>query len=233
MTAFPPITRLAAPFPYRTPPVLPGEETMFRQAYSRIEEMIATLQLSPGQVVSENMLAEHLGLGRTPVREALQQLSREDLVLIMPRRGIVVAQIDVRKQLRLLEYRRYMEECLVAFATRRATESQRTALNELAARMEISQSSGIKFLSLDSELNHLLLDAARNEYVSSAMRMVQGASRRFWFANDKLSANLDRTVKLHAALARAVGNSDEPKAVQALTNLLDNVEAFTRATLDH
>lgn len=67
------------------------EDSLVRQAYVTIGEMIATLKLSPGQVVSENMLARMPGLGRTPVRGALQQLSREGLVVILPKRGVVIS----------------------------------------------------------------------------------------------------------------------------------------------
>lgn len=217
----------------RRPVLKVEEETLFQQAYARIEEMIATLVLSPGQVVSESMLAAHLGLGRTPVREALQQLSREGMVLVMPRRGIVVAEIDVRKQLRLLEYRRCIEHGMVSFASRRATDTQRTGMVELARRMDAAHDDDVQFLALDRDLNQLLLEAARNEYIASAMRMIQGSSRRFWFANERRHETLPETVRLHSRLARAVAGRDEVRAVAALNDLLDNIEAFTRATLDH
>jgi DNA-binding GntR family transcriptional regulator len=212
---------------------LPAEEdSLFKQAYTRIEAMIASLELRPGQVVSENMLSAHLGLGRTPVREALQQLGREGMVVIMPRRGIVVADIDVRKQLRLLEFRRFVEQSLVVLATRRATEPERAALKDIAARMDASRSDPAAFLALDAEFNQALVDAARNEYVATTMKQLQGASRRFWFANYERVANLPETARLHAALARAVASGSEAKAAKCLSDLLDNVEAFTRATLD-
>jgi len=77
------------------------------------------------------------------------------------------------------------------------------------------------------------MDAARNEYVATTMKQLQGASRRFWFANYERVANLPETARLHAALARAVASGSEAKAAKCLNDLLDNVEAFTRATLDH
>src|SRR5690348_17748309 len=65
--------------------------------------MIVTLQLSPGTILSEQALAQRLKIGRTPIREALQRLARDGLVVIMPRRGIMVSEINLRLQLRLLE----------------------------------------------------------------------------------------------------------------------------------
>ena len=52
------------------------------------------------------MLSERLGIGRTPIREALQRLARERLIVVLPRRGIMVAEVNIRTQLRLIETRR-------------------------------------------------------------------------------------------------------------------------------
>src|ERR1700686_4867966 len=87
-------------------------ETLTEKAYRALEEDIVTLRIPPGSVVSEAMLSQRLGVGRTPVREALQRLAREWLVVIMPRRGIMVAEIDPVRQLRLLEARREIERLL-------------------------------------------------------------------------------------------------------------------------
>src|ERR1043166_8641385 len=83
--------------------------TLTDRAYRELEEMIVTLQLSPGTVLSEQALAVRLKIGRTPIREALQRLARDGLVVIMPRRGIMVSEINLRLQLRLLEGRRGLE----------------------------------------------------------------------------------------------------------------------------
>src|SRR3546814_14394892 len=71
--------------------------------FKQLEELIVTLRLPPGHVLSEADLAKRLDIGRTPIREALQRLAREGLVVIMPRRGIMVSDINVKRQLRLLE----------------------------------------------------------------------------------------------------------------------------------
>ena len=96
-------------------------ETLTDLAYRKLEEEIVTLRIAPGTVVSEAILSRRLGVGRTPVREALQRLAREWLVVIMPRRGIVVSEIDPVRQLRLLEARREIERFLARSAARRAT----------------------------------------------------------------------------------------------------------------
>src|SRR6185437_17135930 len=64
------------------------DETLTERAYRQIEELIVTLELAPETILSEQSLAQRLGIGRTPIREALQRLARDGLVVILPRRGI-------------------------------------------------------------------------------------------------------------------------------------------------
>lgn len=210
------------------------EDSQVDLAYAQIEELIATLQLPPGQMVSENMLSSLIGLGRTPVREALQQLSREGLVVIMPKRGIVVSEMDVKKQLRLLEVRREIERYLVGAAARRAEAVEREEFTQLAQSMRVASqaSDGEAFLELDRKFNKLVIKAGRNEYASSVMKLMQGLSRRFWFAHYKRFANLPETALLHAVIAQHIAEEKPEEAMRDLDTLLDNVEAFTRATID-
>ncbi|HAE00603.1 MAG TPA: GntR family transcriptional regulator, partial [Rhodospirillaceae bacterium] len=86
--------------------------SLTEQAYRQIEERIVTLRLEPGEVLSEASLSLELGIGRTPIREALQRLAREGLVNILPRRGILVSDINVRNQLELLAVRREVERLM-------------------------------------------------------------------------------------------------------------------------
>jgi DNA-binding GntR family transcriptional regulator len=210
------------------------EDSQVDLAYAQIEELIATLQLPPGQMVSENMLSSLIGLGRTPVREALQQLSREGLVVIMPKRGIVVSEMDVKKQLRLLEVRREVERYLVGAAARRAEDVERDEFSQLAQSMRVASqtSDGEAFLELDRRFNKLVIKAGRNEYASSVMKLMQGLSRRFWFAYYKRFANLPETALLHAIIAQHIAEGKPEDAMRDLDMLLDNVEAFTRATIE-
>src|SRR3954466_14959420 len=111
------------------------EGTLTDRAYRELEEMIVTLQLLPGTVLSEQALSVRLKIGRTPIREALQRLARDGLVLIMPRRGIMVSEINLRLQLRLLEVRRELERLMAKLAAERATLDERREFAELAEAM--------------------------------------------------------------------------------------------------
>src|SRR5215813_320082 len=96
-------------------------ETLTERAYRALEEEIVTLRLKPSQVLSEQMLSATFKIGRTPIREALQRLAREGLVAILPRKGILVSDINPRNQLLVLEVRREIERLLRRTGDQRAT----------------------------------------------------------------------------------------------------------------
>jgi DNA-binding GntR family transcriptional regulator len=212
--------------------LLPAE-TLTEKAYRALEEDIVTLGIPPGTVVSEAILSRRLGVGRTPVREALQRLAREWLVVIMPRRGIVVSEIDPLRQLRLLEARREIERFLARAAAKRAVSTQRTRFREIASGMDqaASRTDDIAFMRLDREFNLLVLDAAGNEFAAAAMSLMNGLSRRFWYVHYKQVADLPLAARLHAATARAIADGDPDAAGQGSDALVDYIQAFARKTI--
>lgn len=216
-----------------TPQLPPVAQSLTDRAYAALEEMIVTLQLAPGAAVSEAELAGHLGIGRTPIREALQRLARERLVKILPRRGVVVSEINVGRQLRLHEVRRELERLIARTAARRATDEQRARFRELASAFEKSArvNDDVTFMRTDREFNLLCSAAAHNEFAAGAMSLLHGLSRRFWYVHYKQAADMPLTAKLHADIARAIADRDEKRAANASDRLLDAIEKFTRDTV--
>ena len=180
--------------------------TLTDRAYRELEEMIVTLQLSPGTVLSEQALAARLKIGRTPIREALQRLARDGLVVIMPRRGIMVSEINLRLQLRLLEVRRELERLMASLAAERASPDERSEFAEVAQAMlaAAGKADDIAFMRLDQRFNILIATAARNEFARRSMGLMNALSRRFWYQHYQEVADLPLAAKLHAAVAEAV-----------------------------
>jgi len=203
------------------------------QAYERIEEMIVKLELQPGSVISEAEVSAKLGIGRTPVREALQRLAREHLVVILPQRGVLVSELDVKRQLRLLETRREVERLVARSAARRATDLENKRFAELAKEFAAASRVGdpVRFMRADKEFNDLSLRAARNEFAAGAMGLMHGLSRRFWFMHHRQADDTDLMATLHGNLARAIAERDEEAAAAALDVLIDHTEAFTKDTV--
>ena len=133
-------------------------------AYEQLEELIVTAELEPGAILSEATLVEQLGIGRTPIREALQKLEREGLIRIMPRKGIEVTDLNPAKQLLMLELRRDLEKLLARSGALRATEEERSAFIVIADAMAETAAAGsdIAFMRQDYALNQLMAQAAHN-----------------------------------------------------------------------
>ncbi len=223
------------PTPRRRPRAAREEpSSLTDQAYRRIEELIVTLQLAPGESASEAELSARIGIGRTPIREALQRLAREKLVSILPRRGIVVSEINVGTQLRLLETRREVERLIVRRAARRGTPAMRAVFAELAQCMQEAARTNddIAFMRLDRELNLLVIEAAENEFAAGAMTLMHGLARRFWYQHYKRVADMPLAARLHADVARAIAAGDEKRAATASDLLIDYIEDFARAAVD-
>lgn len=210
-----------------------GAETLTEQAYRLIEEQIVTLRLKPGDVLSEQMLSATLRIGRTPIREALQRLAQEGLVIILPRKGILVSDLNPRHQLLVLEVRRELERLLSRAGAERATEEQREQMREIARGMDRAAKSNddIAFMRLDREFNRLMVDAAHNSYAARSMKLLQGLSRRFWYMHYRQAADLPLCARLHANQARAIAQAQVEAAARASDKLIDYVESFTRGTV--
>ena len=209
-------------------------ESLTVRAYRELEEMIVTLHLEPNAVLSETALSEQLGIGRTPIREALQRLAREGLVMILPRKGILVSEINPRKQLLLLEVRREVERLLARNGATRRSNQERQEFMQIADGMEKAalENDDISFMRFDGVLNSLVAVAARNEYANRAIGLMHGLSRRFWYVHYKQAADMPLCARLHAELARRIADGDPEGAAEASDRLIDYVETFTRATVE-
>lgn len=211
-----------------------AERSLTDRAYVALEEMLCTLRLEPGVVLSEGTLSETLGIGRTPVREALQRLAREGLVTVLPRRGVLVSEFNVKKQLRMLEVRRELERLMARSAASRATGEERARFETIAREMHESAHAGddIRFMRLDHEFNVLVSQATRNEFATEAISLMAGLSRRFWFMHYRQAGDLAVISRLHADIANAIAAADEAAAAAASDTLLDHIELITRAAVD-
>lgn len=195
-------------------------ESLAKQAYVTLRDRIVSLELPPGALLSETTLGESMGISRTPIREALKRLELDYLIAIMPRRGIIVTDIDYRDQLLLLDIRRGIEATLFARAAERANPAQRQRFVELAAAMdEVARSNDIRaHYVVDKEFDDLIDLCGGNRFVTDMLRPVHSLVRRFWHS---LTGTPDSQVvlNLHVAVAKAVA-SGEPKRVFAASEAL-------------
>jgi len=212
---------------------IPARMSLADEAYMRLEEMIVTLELRPGSVMSEAELSRKIRIGRTPMREALQRLQAHRLVTTLPRRGVVISEINIVDYLALLETRRVLDRLVATKAARRASPEQRKTLEKIAAGMVAAAERGdmTEYMRLDTGFDRLLEESSRSAYALQASVPLHAHCRRFWYLY-RHNGDLPRAAELHAAMMRAVARGSEPDAGDAADALVDYLEEFARTALD-
>jgi len=204
------------------------KKTLRTHAYEILEELIVTQALRPGATVTEEDLAKQTGIGRTPIREALQRLAREGLVSIRPRSAIVILEMTHARQLQLLEARAALQEQTVRLAARRADVDQRATMLQLARAVEDAAviGDGELYLRIARDIHMILRAAAGNEFLQRFMGSLYVLSRQFSFTHLR-EVDMPRAAGTHARILRAVAARDEEAAARASQAMMAFLLEFT------
>ena len=192
------------------------------RAYLAIRGLIVSLELAPGAVIDERELMQQLGLGRTPVREALRQLAQEQLVEVFPRRGMFVTGVDVKDLARISEVRAALEPEAARLAAERASDEERDDLAALGDQIK----RGADLMSLDERIHRAVYAAAHNDLLEKTLGEYYVLAMRIWMIALERAEALEDAVEAHRDLVHAivVGNADE-----AASLMRAHVENFEQA----
>ena len=191
------------------------------EAYRAIKDMIVSLELPPAALLDERGLAERLGVGLTPVRGALRRLEWESLVVILPRRGTLVADLNESDLGRIYEMRSVLEPQAAGLAAERGTDPQR---DELAAivrgmRAELDESAPDRrvLIALDRDLHRQIWAMAGNEMLERTLEWLFSHVLRRWNVSIDRSESLGAAMEVHAEIADAIvaGRPREARAAMA------------------
>lgn len=199
-------------------------------AYRKVESLIVTLQLEPGSVFSEATLAEAVGFGRTPLREALQRLAGEGLVRAMPRRGMMIAPLDLRAILSVIETRKVLDRLIATGAATKATDHQRSAITDARAIMDRAHGQPEAFMEADYHLDQTIWAASPNQFAVQATKPLHAHCRRLWYRH-RDDDDLARSADLHAAVVDAILKGDPVSAGERSDKLMDYLTLFTKHIL--
>ncbi len=217
-----------------------------QRAYSEIKERIVTTVMRPGSVIEEAVLRNELGLGRTPIREALKLLEAEKLVVVSPRRGIFVADVSLRDLRELEEVRLELETLCTRLAVQRMTpwevEEMRRLVAELRAYEPESDSYGsngtnvsmgsngsntvlvrdvraapqAELMNLDRRFHALVRQGAHNELLEAECKMLFNLSMRMWYLFLDQIEPQDLAEDAFAEILAAIENKEVSRADRAM-----------------
>ena len=201
------------------------------RAYEIVRERLVMLDIRPGEPINDDSLAEELGFGRTPVREALKRLERERLVVAYPRRGTFATAVDMTDLADISEIRKQLEPTAAARAARTASPDARARLTALADEIaEIDDSEDPReVLRKDVRVHREIYRASGNPHLEDILVSLDAHATRIWCLFLDRLPDVASHVREHVSLLRAIVDGDESTA-SSLT--LAHVAGFEKAIRD-
>ena len=210
-----------------------GDGSAASVAYERLRRMIVELELPPGTALTEPALVEHLGIGRTPVREALRRLADERLLVIFPRRGMVVAHLGLAEVQQLFEARFAVEGRLAALASERATRGDDADLSRLNGVVHAAQDEGsfAAFLEADRGLHRGIARLARNAFLADMAERLLNLNAWLWHVQMARYGIEAGDYASHDAIVAAIAARDPAVARAAMDDHIERSRELLRVTL--
>lgn len=206
-------------------------ESLAEKAYVAIRRLIVTLELGPGSVINERELVEQLGIGRTPVREALRRLAQEGLVEVYPRRGMFVTDVDVRKLALVSEVRAALEPEAARLAAERATDAERAELRALLDELDAAGADDHALMALDERIHRAVYRCARNDLLATTLEQYYVLALRIWTIALDRQHELNDAVQGHRALLEAIHDGDGERAAATMRAHVEDFEQAMRRVL--
>lgn len=188
------------------------------RAYEEVKQLIISLRLPPGAVIEETRLRQDVGVGRTPLREALYRLADLGLVVVAPHRGFFVTEISATDLQHLTELRLLLEGAAARLAAERAGPSVvaelRAILDDTAAAIDAHDLS--KLIAIDLAFHSLIARASLNRYLEDALHRHYLMMLRFWYLSFERAGHLPDVMREHLHIVSAIEQRDGVNAETAM-----------------
>jgi DNA-binding GntR family transcriptional regulator len=199
--------------------------SLAEQVYEQLKEKIITLHFLPGQYLNEGALCAMLGVGRTPVHQALQRLELERLVEIMPRKGVIVQPDSIAEILKILDSRVTVEAELARNAAQQRTPEDTEVLKMLARRgYGNGQPADVDtFITGDRAFHEQFAKMAGNVVLSEFARSLHERSIRYWYLHLWQTMDTKATIRQHSAIADMIAKGDGDGAAKAVREHIESL----------
>ena len=197
-------------------------------AYEAIKHRIITCKFKPGECINEASVSALLGYGRTPVHQAIDRLMLEEMVEVIPRKGVIVKPVILQDVMQMIDVRMINETQCARLAAARADDVHVEKLAGVLkqARQAIVDRDIQKMMMLDREFHLLLASASKNSELAEVLRRLNERSLRFWFISFTTPDHHRSFQEQHEAIFGAVRDRDADAAEAAMRA---HIEAFRRS----
>ncbi|TRW85485.1 GntR family transcriptional regulator [Mycolicibacterium sp. 018/SC-01/001] len=210
-----------------------GTESTADRVYEAVRERLVMLDIRPGEPINDDRLGAELGVGRTPVREALKQLERDRLVIAYPRRGTFATAVEVTDLADISEIRHHLEPLAAARAARVATAESRRRLARLAEGIgRIGDSDDRReVLRHDVRVHREIYRASQNPHLEVVLTSLDAHATRIWCLFLDRLPDVITHVREHIALLDAIVAGDGDTASELTRAHVIGFEQAIRALL--
>ncbi len=186
-------------------------------AYTRLKDALVTLAYKPGEYLNTAQVMERLGLGRTPINQALHRLSAEGLVQIIPRKGAMAAPLSMDDALELIEVRMVNETLCMRLAAAAITVGEIQELEAVAKDFEnaAAQRDMVTLMNTDRLFHEKIASAARNTMLKDILSVLHARSQRFWAMSFSTLGHVEEVVAEHRAIVATLASHDAQAAAEA------------------
>ena len=150
------------------------------EAYAKIVNLILTRELRPGERASVNLLADRLGLGKTPIKEAITRLQTEGVLIVVGRSGTTVKNLNAEEARQLFGLRRALEEFAAEEIVKNISQSDISSLQKLLKEMKATSNdqtdlirSSANFVRANAAFHSIIVSAAANPFLSRLYSQLQ------------------------------------------------------------
>ncbi|GAB3580326.1 GntR family transcriptional regulator [Calidifontibacter terrae] len=207
--------------------------SLSRTAYESLTERLVLLDIAPGSPINEQDLMGSLGIGRTPLREALKRLESDHLVVTYPRRGTFASPVDITALTEISEIRRSLEPLAARLAAQRADADDRAAAKKMRAQLSKVRPDipARDAMNLDLQVHHAIYRATHNHHLRTALERYGNLATRIWSVAAPRLTHVDSHVTEHVELLDAVVVGDAAVAESLMVAHMDDFEQRIRTVL--
>lgn len=199
-----------------------------------LRDRLIVLDIPPGTPMNDELIGKELGIGRTPVREAIKRLESEHLVSVYPRRGTFAAMVDITDLAEVGEIRAQLEPLAAMRAAKHATPDRRAQLRGLADELEsmdLANTPARHLMRHDLEVHRSIYEASGNKHLQQVLVTYDNLATRIWCMVIDRLPHVNSHIAEHVTLLRAIADGDEEHARQVAYDHVMSFEQLVRSVL--
>lgn len=211
----------------------PSSTSLASYAYGQIKDRLIMLDILPGAPINDIELATDLGVGRTPIREALKRLETDHLVVSYPRRGTFATPVDATELGAISDIRQTLEPLAARRAAENATPSLRIEIHELAVALQdlhVHDGDRGAFIAEDMAIHQLIYRATGNAHLHDVLERYDNLATRIWCLVIDRLPEIEAHIRDHSPLLKAIADGEADLAAElALAHVTKFEEAIRTA----